>query len=82
MAPDTFSPVLCINGWVPRLSLIDSFGAAEVYTFTPPADSVDASDPRDCCGISIGRGSGGSFPGPGGKAASSIDTRMNGWAIP
>jgi outer membrane lipoprotein-sorting protein len=48
-------------------AIIDEPIAAEVFRFTPPADAVDASDPRGGCGISIGGGGGGSFQGPGGE---------------
>ena len=48
-------------------AIIDERIAAEVFTFTPPADAVDASDPRGRCGISIGGSGGGSFRGPGGE---------------
>jgi hypothetical protein len=48
-------------------AVIDEPIPADVFTFTPPADAVDASDPRGGCGISIGGGGGGSFPRPGGR---------------
>jgi hypothetical protein len=48
-------------------AVIDEPIPADVFTYSPPAGAVDASDSRGRDKISVGGGGGGSFTGPGGK---------------